>query len=259
MFQHRFHRRDVTLQLLRDKCERLGFRVGSRKPWTAAQDAQLRALYFDTPGKAMARRLGHSLSSTYQRARKLGLERNPEALRELGRRVARSRAARKHQFKKGHAPANKGLRRPGWFAGRMRETQFKKGVRSGKAAQHFMPVGTTRIIEGYQYTKISDVPNVPYTVNWKPTHVLQWEAAHGRPVPPKHALKCLDGNRLNLDPANWACIHRSVLCRLNKSGLDYDHAPAELRPTILALAKTRAALGARRRQATTRATRNRSP
>jgi hypothetical protein len=82
-------------------------------------------------------------------------------------------------------------------------------------------------------------------VNWKPTHVLRWEAAHG-PIPPKHALKCLDGNRRNTDPGNWVCIHRTVLCRLNRSGLDYDHAPPELRPAILALAKVRAAVGSRR-------------
>lgn len=41
-------------------------------------------------------------------------------------------------------PFNKGLRRPGWHVGRMRETQFRKGERSGIAAKNWRPIGTIR-------------------------------------------------------------------------------------------------------------------
>jgi hypothetical protein len=79
-------------------------------------------------------------------------------------------------------PANKGLRRPGWGPGRMKTTQFK-GQRNGTAAAHWMPIGSTRLIDGYVYVKVADVPNVPYMVNWKPEHHLIWTRAHG-PMPP---------------------------------------------------------------------------
>jgi hypothetical protein len=60
------------------------------------------------------------------------------------------------------------------------------------------------------------------------------------PIPPKHVLKCLDGNKLNTDPSNWEAIPQGILPLLNgRHSRAYDDAPAELKPTILALAKLR--------------------
>jgi hypothetical protein len=57
-------------------------------------------------------------------------------------------------------------------------------------------------------------------------------------VPGGYALKCLDGNKLNTDPGNWEAVPRALLPRLNgKSGRNYDRAPDELKPTIMAVAK----------------------
>lgn len=51
-------------------------------------------------------------------------------------------------------------------------------------------------------------------------------------------LKCLDGDKLNCAPSNWIAVPQGMLPRLNgNSGRDYDKAPAELKPTILAIAK----------------------
>ena len=47
--------------------------VSMRRPWTAADDARLRAMYADAPTRDMVRTLKRTLSSTYGRARKLGL------------------------------------------------------------------------------------------------------------------------------------------------------------------------------------------
>lgn len=67
-------------------------------------------------------------------------------------------------------------------------------------------------------------------------HKWLWEKAHG-PVPEGMALKC-KGDRLNTDPSNWELVPRGLLPRLNgKSGRGYDYAPAELKPTIMAVAK----------------------
>jgi hypothetical protein len=62
-----------------------------------------------------------------------------------------------YRFTKGHVPANKGLRRPGWGPGRMKETQFRKGERQGRAVKLYKPIGTERVSkDGYTERKIND-------------------------------------------------------------------------------------------------------
>lgn len=236
-FVKKFGRSDVALDHIKCLCSRKGWTKRTR--WTADEDAVLRELYPGTKTDKIAQKLNRSLTTTYQRARKLGLEKSKAYLASADACRLRRDAnpGIPYRFKKGQVPANKGLRRPGWSAGRMRETQFKKGARSGKAARNYMPIGSTRIIDGYEYTKVDDVPNVPYTVNWKPTHLLRWTAANGK-VPAGHCLKSLDSNRLNTDPANWVAIPRAMLPILSGiHGHGFDNAPAELRPTILAMAR----------------------
>lgn len=187
----------------------------TRRRWTPDEDALLRALYPDTPTAEIARRLGRSLTTTYQHARKLGLRKSdaylasPAACRlRRGDNVgARSR------FTPGHVPANKGLRRPGWSPGRMGETQFKAGVLNGVAAQRFKPIGSTRTIDGYEYTKIAAVPG-PWTRNWKHTHVLLWESAHGQ-LPTGHALVFRNGDRTDIRLDNLELITRAELMARN--------------------------------------------
>jgi len=82
----------------------------------------------------------------------------------------------------------------------MQATQFKKGALSGVAAQRFMPIGSTRLCDGYLYRKISAKPG-PWTVNWKLEHVLIWERAHG-PLPAGSCLWFTDGDRRHVALAN---------------------------------------------------------
>jgi hypothetical protein len=187
------------------------YRAGKRI-WTAAEDARLRKLYPDTPTVELAKVMGRSKESLYGRADILGLKKSAAYLAS----PAASRLRRgdnvgaAFRFKKGQVPPNKGLRRPGWHRGRMKETQFKKGERS----QNYMPLGSTRLIDGYVYRKVSDVPNVPYTVNWKPEHHLIWAKVHG-PIPRGHALKFRDGDRMNTRLDNLQLITRRELMRRN--------------------------------------------
>ena len=187
------------------------------KPWSVVDHAQLRELYPHIRTDALARILGRSVCSINGQVSKLGLHKTAEYLaspdacrlrREGGAGVA-------YRFPKGHVPANKGLRRPGWSAGRMAETQFKKGSRSGMAAAHHMPIGATRPFEGYLLLKVADVPNVPYTVNWKLLHVLNWERANGRPLPAGHCLVFRDRNRQNCEASNLELITRAENMRRN--------------------------------------------
>lgn len=192
------------------------FRAGKRL-WSAADDATLRRLYPDTPTAVLAKQLRRTLSSVYVRAAALGLAKSaaylasPAAFRW---RREQTPAQIAHRFPKGHVPANKGLRRPGWSPGRMKETQFKAGQRSGTAAQNYMPIGSTRTIDGYLYRKVSEIPNVAYTVNWKLEHVLIWQPVHG-PIPAGHALVFRNGDKADIRLDNLELLTRAALMRRN--------------------------------------------
>ncbi len=130
-----------------------------------------------------------------------------------------------------HNAGQKGLRYAGSEKG-----WFRKGERRGVATRLYQPIGTERLSKcGYLERKVND--DLPLQRRWRTVHLIEWEAVNG-PLPQGHALKCLDGNRLNTDPANWVSIPRALLPRLNgRFGRDYDTAPAELKPTILAIAQ----------------------
>lgn len=159
------------------------------------------------------------------------------------RKRKRWRTGRTGCFEKGMAPMNKGRKCPPGRGGNHPnacKTQFRKGSRTGKAALNYKPIGTERISEdGYLERKIHD--GMPLQSRWRLVHRINWEAAHG-PVPEGHALKCLDGNRLNTDPSNWEAIPRALLPRLAggnryKRTLAYDDAEPEVRPSLIAIAK----------------------
>lgn len=140
--------------------------------------------------------LERDLAGVYQKAAKLGLRKSaeffatPAAGRTNGRRGFGTR------FQKGHVPANKGLRRPGWSAGRMRETQFKPGVRQGVAVRLYKPIGTERISrDGYLERKVND--DLPLQRRWKAVHRIIWEEANG-PIPKGYCIAFRDGNKRNV-------------------------------------------------------------
>lgn len=186
-----------------------------RRAWSSEDDVLLRGLYPDMPTSEVARRLNRSVSATYGRAGNLGVEKSATYLASPAAcRMRRGDAVGKRfRFQKGHAPANKGLRRPGWSPGRMRETQFRKGQMSGAAAHRFKPVGSERTIDGYLYRKVAAVPG-PWTQNWKLIHRLLWESLHG-PIPPGHAVVFKNGNRTDIRPDNLELIPRRGLMARN--------------------------------------------
>lgn len=139
-------------------------------------------------------------------------------------------------------PINKGVPCPPGKGGRhpnARKTQFVKGERRGVAVKLYKPVGTERLSkEGYLERKIHD--GMPLQSRWRAVHLVEWEAVNG-PIPEGHALKCLDGNRLNTAPSNWELIPRAVLARLNggrhKRRLAFDDAAPEVKPILMTMAK----------------------
>jgi hypothetical protein len=172
-FLRTFVRPSVSVDNIKSLCTRMGWNTG-RRPWSDQDDALLRELYPNHPAAAIAKQLGRTLAATYGRAKGLGLEKTAEfyaspasgCLRPGDKRGAGSR------FRKGNVPANKGTRRPGWAPGRMASTQFK----AGQDTWNDRPIGSERVSMGYRFTKVSNRVGVPWTKNWKQTHILRWEA-----------------------------------------------------------------------------------
>ncbi|RHW17172.1 HNH endonuclease [Sphingomonas gilva] len=146
------------------------------------------------------------------------------------------KTGRTGQFAPGMTPSNKGKSMP--FNANSARTQFKKGSMSGRARALYKPIGTERLSkEGYVERKIHD--GLPLQSRWRAVHLIRWEEQNG-PLPRGMCLKCLDANRLNTDPSNWAAIPRALLPRLaGRWTMPYDSAPDELKPVILAMAKVK--------------------
>jgi hypothetical protein len=191
-----------------------------RRPWTPVEDAQLRKRYPHEQTATLARDLGRSTLSVYQRAQGCGLHKSaaylasPAACRTNGRQGMGTR------FEKGHVPANKGLRRPGWGPGRMKATQFKKGERRGAAARNWRPVGTILTdTEGYQRIKVRDArEGEAYGFgNVRVWPLLQrhvWAEAHG-PIPSGYTVCFKDGDKTNCALANLELVSRRDLMTRN--------------------------------------------
>jgi hypothetical protein len=139
-------------------------------------------------------------------------------------------------FQKGHVPPNKGKR--GWTSEKCKATAFKLG----DTPANTMPVGSVtwkgarpkKNDQGYLAEKTAE-PNV-----WEYLHVRLWESVHGT-RPAGAAIIFIDGDRSRVDIANLLCVTRAELARLNQMG--YKDAPAELKPTLFALAKLKTRAG----------------
>lgn len=156
------------------------------RPWLDYELDAMRQLYPHVPTAELAKALGRKTHQVYGRAKAMNLRKSREYLEGpgAGRLLPGDQRGLSCRFPKGHVPANKGLRRPGWSSGRMAETQFKKG-RSPEKARNYRPLGSLRIIYGNLERKVSDDQTVYPARRWRPVHRLVWEAAHG-PVPPGH-------------------------------------------------------------------------
>jgi hypothetical protein len=197
-----------------------------RRFWTPAEMRLVRKYFPWIPTQEIADELGRTVLAVYQMATKLGVRKEEEAFADACRWRSPREACARNWFRKGHTTWNKGRKMPkGWSLGRMKETQFRKGQKGW----NWMPVGATRLIDGYLFRKVSDVAKVPYYVNWKAEHHLVWRKATGhRRVPRGHALVFKDGNRMNITPRNLELITRKELRARNNI-----HAlPEELKEVI---------------------------
>lgn len=142
------------------------------------------------------------------------------------RRVTSGRTGR---FEQGHTSWNKGVK---GYMGPNR-TSFKKGA----VPKNIKPLGHERICSKDGFISIKIAETNPYTgapTRYKHKHVHVWEQANG-PAPKGHVVAFVDGDQLNCEPDNLILLTRAELLALNQLG--YRDTPAELKPSVLALAK----------------------
>lgn len=171
-------------------------RRAPRTPWSADDDEVLRINYPHFPAYLVAYVLGREVGSIHNRAHILGLKKAPDFWSKPIAKLwagGQHKEFRKHQFRKGHVPLNKGIRRPGWAPGRMATTQFKKG-RPACESRNYVPIGTEKldIKRNAIVRKVTDDPSVFPAQRWQPVAKLVWEAENG-PVPAGHVVRFREG------------------------------------------------------------------
>lgn len=186
---------------------------------------RLLALHPDTGNAELARKLKRSYHSIVGMAQTLGSKKSSSYLSSLPKASGMVKAGVAFRFPKGHVPANKGSRRPGWSTGRMKETQFKKGGFPPNRDPDFYVPGALRVnADGYIDMRTSFAKGAR---GWTPLHRILWIDAHG-PVPKGFALRFKDGDSLNVELDNLELLSRADLMRRNS----IHNFPPVLRSTI---------------------------
>lgn len=231
MFVQVFGRSDVTSDNIKALC--------SRKGWSAGPEGRRRnkgkSLIMTPDQVAWIRENAHLSRADVEAAFQTAFPGSTLTADQIvrWRKTNKVRTGRTGRFEKGSVPWTKGRKmapHPNSQA-----TQIKTGNKPHNAR----PIGyESRSRDGYILVCVNR-PN-PFTgarTHMAFKHKELWISANG-PIPEGHALKCLDGDKTNCEPSNWEAIPKGLLPRLNsRFGRDYDTAPAELKPTILAIAK----------------------
>jgi hypothetical protein len=203
-----------TVSAVRSKARVLGISKG-RRPFTVKEIRTIKARYANEPTSAIAADLMRPLHSVYQCAGRHGIKKSPTFLASI-RFQPGSEIGKPFRFPKGHVPTNKGARRPGWYSGRMRETQFKRGHKP----HTWRPVGTI-LADSMGYLRIKVRERKPgeecsgwHRDIWPLLHHKVWIELHG-PIPPKHVVVFKDRDRGNVAIENLELITMAELARRN--------------------------------------------
>jgi hypothetical protein len=141
------------------------------------------------------------------------------------------------RFSKGHKPWNAGTKGQGLT------TRNRGTFSNGHIPANRKPVGSERVDvkDDYILIKIAERdPHTGFPTRYKAKHVVLWEKKHG-PTPKGSAIIFKDSNKRNFKSSNLICITRAELARLNQ--MDYKHQPAQVKPSVFALAKLKTVIG----------------
>jgi hypothetical protein len=167
--------------------------------WTDAEKEIVRQLYPNTQNSEIIKILGqHTEKSLYAIAKRMGVKKSPEYLREMGGYLDGKR--------------DNGMRflagQPSWISGkklpgRTSSTSFVKGQRP----PNWMPLGAHKINGGYLVRKVREGNNGG--LNWEAVHRLVWKEANG-PIPARHVITFKSGLKTTvleeITPEKLECI-----------------------------------------------------
>lgn len=166
-----------------------------RRFWTPPELQLLRDHYADSRTLDIAAALQRSERTVYAMARKLGLRKSQQYMREVHGPIAVAAGAAT-RIKPGQAPWNKGTHYVA--GGRSAETRFKPG-RAPQDARNYRPIGSLRVTrDGILERKVTDDHPVPAR-RWVAVTRLVWEAAHG-PVPKGLSVAFRPGQHTTVEP-----------------------------------------------------------
>jgi hypothetical protein len=180
-------------------------KLRKRVYWQPADVDELRRRYPHEKTADIARDLRRRLDEVYRKAISIGLRKTADYLAspDACRLRRGDEIGKPYRYPKGHVPANKGTRRPGYAPGRMAETMFKKGQFPANKDPGFYVPGALRVnTDGYVDMRTSFAPGA---LGWTCLHRILWEDAHG-PIPRGHVLKFKDGDKLNVELDNLELI-----------------------------------------------------
>lgn len=170
--------------------------------WRYEHEEILKQRYADTLNSELAKLFGKTDVAVSGAAYRLGLKKPAEFIRQH---------TFKTTFKRGHAPANKGLKQTEYMSAeaieRTKATRFKKGQLPHNS---YNEVG--KITIRYDHPDRKGGKIYKYIClelgKWKSLHVYNWEKKHGK-VPKGHCLWFIDGDTLNAEPENLELITRA--------------------------------------------------
>lgn len=182
-----------------------------RRYWTAKELRILRAKY---PHMQTAKLLpllpGRTATTIYQTAARFGLSKSAAYLASAEAHRLDGKIGSAYRFSKGHVPANKGLRRPGWGPGRMKQTQFKPGSRSVRWNPEDYAVGALRInADGQLDMKVREGLRA-----WERLSRWVWTTERG-PIPKNGVIRCINGDEDDCRIENLRLTTRAQLMREN--------------------------------------------
>lgn len=194
----------VTRLAVKSRAKILGVqRKNARVLWTEKELAYLREHYADMSAEDIAKKVRHKVGGIYSKAKELGLRKSAAFRSRCGHTVASTEAAKAHQFKKGHTPANKGRRVEEYMSEEGLQVNLRTRYHKGHRPHNQREIGTERVhADGYVYIRIEE--------GCVPKHRYVWEQANG-PIPENHVVMFRDGNRMNCDLSNLCLISRSTL------------------------------------------------
>ena len=165
------------------------------------QDKILEILYPYIPAKMLGEYLGLTASQVYNRTYSRKIKKDPKTKKAINRSLILN-AGTHTRYPKGHVPFNKGMKCPNLVLTNAAATMFKKGNKPSNTREaNATSIRTDSSGKKYHYSKIADSV-------WVLTHRLMWEQANGL-IPPKHVVRFIDGNTMNLELSNLECIPMS--------------------------------------------------